>query len=320
MTDTFAVRCIYCNMEKIIGIFTVQESRKKNRLRKRAKEILCVPWPLLLSTGVFLDIPVEGYGIRGPGDDDMRLWQQMQETGAGKGETKEKQSDLPAPELRKRKRQQRRMNGTIRHIRKAMCGKYSGRSEGQRREVRDVTYMSEKAFLFYSWQEELFPTELMLAFYRHCHQENLLVFRAEQLIFAVGEVAPQESGEAFAWGMSGDPYLTVMEGIYDSFNYVTIITEREAAWQGFIEEAYEEYGLSVRCVRDESRVTFREKKTLIVDMSREGSRCMGNFPPQSVYLDMMHTKSKSRRIAARCDKIPYISLHNALDTVLRDGV
>ncbi len=318
--DTFAVICIYCSMEKMIGIYTIPEEKKKNKIRRMAEEVLGFPYPLVCGSGVFLDIPVEGYGIRGITEQEIGKQQQAAEAEQKQNGNRQKDAGASAVPGRSESRQRRRLQRTFRNIRKAIQKKESQSRDKQRKEVRNMTTLSENAFLFYSWQEELLPAELMLAYYRRSQRENLLVFRAEQLIFVDGRKESGENGESSLWEMSGDPQLTIMEEIYASFNYVTIITERAEAWQEFAEDAYEEYGLSVRCVRDNAGLTFREKKTLILDTAKDGCRCMGNFPPESVYLDLLRTKNKSRRIAVRCGRIPYLSLHNALDTVLRDGV
>lgn len=308
---------IYCNMEKMIYIYTIPKETENGGIRQITANLLGWPYPLVQTERRFLEIPVKGYGISGISDGDVAILKKLEKQGKLTG----RQASLDCAEQkpaaadsrdRKRVLQQCRFDRTLRKIKKEL----------QKNEMQNVTGLSEDAFLFCSWEEKRFPTELMLSFYQSCRKENLFVFRAEQLIFLDGWEADEENSwlEGELGGDRNWPALTVMEEIYTTYNYVTIVTARAKAWQAFVELAYEEYGLSVRCVGDNDSLTFRDKKTLVVDLDGTGKRCIRNFPESSVYLDMHRTKEKGRRIAAKCGKIPYLSLRNALDTLLRDGV
>lgn len=315
-------------MEKIIYIYTISKETKKGGIRQALAGILGLPYPIVETERCFLEIPVKGYGILGMTDDDVVMLKKLEKQNRQQGTLDASNEKVPARDCgmdRRRKLWQCRFDRTLRKIKKEL----------QKKEMQNVTGLD--AFLFCSWEEVRFPTELILSFYWSCRKDNLFVFRAEQLIFLDGWEMQKES----LWteevpddtismdraapddtiGMDRNaPELTVMEAIYTTYNYVTIVTARMEAWQAFVEMAYEEYGLSVRCARDSESLTFRDKKTLVVDLARSGKRCIRNFPESSVYLDMHWTKEKRRRIAAKCGKIPYLSLWNALDTLQRDGV
>ena len=304
-------------MEKIIYIYTISKETKKGGIRQALAGILGLPYPIVETERCFLEIPVKGYGILGMTDDDVVMLKKLEKQNRQQGTLDASNEKVPARDCgmdRRRKLWQCRFDRTLRKIKKEL----------QKKEMQNVTGLD--AFLFCSWEEVRFPTELILSFYRSCRKDNLFVFRAEQLIFLDGWEMQKESlwtEEVPDDTISMDraaPELTVMEAIYTTYNYVTIVTARMEAWQAFVEMAYEEYGLSVRCARDSESLTFRDKKTLVVDLARSGKRCIRNFPESSVYLDMHWTKEKRRRIAAKCGKIPYLSLWNALDTLQRDGV
>lgn len=206
----------------------------------------------------------------------------------------------------------RRFRRTLRKIKKRI----------QRREMQRVARTSQSAFLFCQWEDCVFPAELLVNFYRQCQEENVFVFRAEQLIFIDGWERPEgeEESRSIAWDGNNGEEMTFMSEIYSTYNYVTIVTQRWEAWRGFVETAYEEYGLSVRCVADSARLTFRDKATLIIDLYHGGPDCYRCFPGNSVYMDLRESSGKQRIISAKCGEIPYISLRNSLDTTLKDTV
>lgn len=346
----FAAGRIYCSMENMICLYTKQKEEKKNRLWQAAEQLLSLPYPLTQKSCTVLEVSIRGYGIEGITEEEILALERISDDG--------RQGRRSRTQDRKQRRRQRRWKRTLRHI----------KQELRKKEMQNRTGRPEGAFLFCSWKEECFPTEMLLRFYRDCCKENLFVLRAEQLIFLDGWEKPverpmlwslqeEEIGEASeagkederegalaleerpeeAYGMEAyeaeaydmdtepememeDRELAFLSEVYHVYNYATIVTDRPKAWEEFAEMAYEEYGLSVRCVRDGGMLSFPDKKTLIVDMGRRGRRCMRNFPRDSVYMDMWWTRDKRRRIAAKCGKIPYVSLRNLLDTALRDGV
>lgn len=315
-------------MENMICLYTKQKEEKKNRLWQAAAQLLGLPYPLTRKSCAVLEVSISGYGIEGITEEEILTLEK-----AKAREALEKNSENVRGSRqrdRKQRRQQRRWDRTLGRI----------RQELRKKEMQDRTGRSEDAFLFCSWKEEIFPVEMLLRFYQDCCKENLFVLRAEQLIFLDGWEKPvekpmvwslqeEESREVITEGDWEQPEdymgmeereLVFLSEVYHVYNYATIITDRPRAWEAFTEMAYEEYGLSVRCVRDSSLLSFPDKKTLIVDMGKMGKQCMRNFPGDSVYMDMWWTRDKRRRIAAKCGKIPYLSLRNLLDTALRDGV
>ena len=263
-------------MEKIIYIYTISKETKKGGIRQALAGTLGLPYPIVETERCFLEIPVKGYGILGMTDDDVVMLKKLEKQNRQQGTLDASNEKVPARDCgmdRRRKLWQCRFDRTLRKIKKEL----------QKKEMQNVTGLD--AFLFCSWEEVRFPTELILSFYRSCRKDNLFVFRAEQLIFLDGWEMQKES----LWteevpddtismdraapddtiGMDRNaPELTVMEAIYTTYNYVTIVTARMEAWQAFVEMAYEEYGLSVRCARDSESLTFRDKKTLVVDLAR----------------------------------------------------
>lgn len=287
-------------MEKIIYITAERHDgiRRSGKRRETVRKVLGLPCPVFRKTGTALGFPIVEYKIEGIGEEEAAELEADTERGAGKGNL------LPVRERRSRRI---RWNRTLKKIKKQI----------QKNEMRKMTGMSGDAFLFCGWREYRYPPELMCAFYKSCYENNVFVLRAEQLIFLDGW--EEEEGDRL-WRELDDPELAFLSEIYTTYNYLTIVTDRAAFWQEFTEEAYEEYGLSVRRTEDGENVTFREKKTLIVDLGREMRKCCGNFPPGSVYLDFRETYDKTRGIFEKCGEIPRLSLRNALDTVRKDTV
>lgn len=162
------------------------------------------------------------------------------------------------------------------------------------------------AFLFCAWEEGGYPTELLEKYYAWQRKEAEAVHRAEQLIVLDGDGIEQE--------------VTFVSQICGEYNYVTVVTERSEAWEALSENCYEEFGLSIRCVSDDVRLCFREKRTLILDWGERGRKCLRNLPKDSVYMDFYRVEGKRHAISVKCRKIPYLSPHNALDTLLKDTV
>ncbi len=203
-------------------------------------------------------------------------------------------------------RKDERCRTTVRH----------GQKEGWRRiKARRTEILADEVFLFCQWESCGYPSELLLRFYLKCRQENRAAYQAQQLI-----VLDAEPGDDEDRATGREKELTFLQEIYADYNYMTIVTGREEIWRAFAEAAYEEYGLTVRCVRDGADVTFREKKTLIMDLCSERRECCRNFPKESLYLDMHQSQEKMRGIHVKCREIPYISLLNVLDTALKDTV
>lgn len=297
-------------MEKIIYITTERQDgirrngkgqggpEGKSFIGETVKKVLRLPYSVFRKEGTALDFPIVEYKIEGIGEEEAAELEADGESGDGKEKL------LPA---RERKSRRIRWNRTLRKLKRQI----------QKREMQKMTGMSGNAFLFCGWREHRYPPELMCAFYKSCYENNVFVLRAEQLIFLDGWEA--EEGDRL-WQELDDPELMFLSEIYTTYNYLTIVTDRTAFWQEFAEEAYEEYGLSVRRTVDGENVTFREKKTLVVDLGREVRKCCGNFPSGSVYLDLRETYDKTRGIFEKCGEIPRLSLRNALDTVRKDTV
>lgn len=291
-----ALSGIYWSMEKIIYIYALKEAKQKTGIWQRLQNTLSLSYPVEEKKVVLADFPVSGYGIKGPDAAEIAA----------------------LPESGNRKEQQRggwrRLRRTLKKIEKRM----------QKKEMQKMTRMSQNAFLFFQWEDCIFPAELLLGFYENCRKENVFVFRAEQLIFLDGWEPPQEKGEEagreIEWDESENVEMTFMSGIYSTYNYVTIVTRRKEAWETFVDTAYEEYGLSVRCTADSGNLTFREKATLVVDLCRSGRDCCRAFPKSSVYMDLREDRDKMHQISVKCREIPYISLRNTLDTMLKDTV
>ncbi len=275
-----------------------------------------------------MGLPVCIYAIDGITDreiDELEQWENSRNAvGSGKMAGQDEGGCRAAG--RAMRRRYMRWNRTLRGIRKRM----------QKEEKLKMTGVSEDALLFCSWKRGGISAELLLRFYRHCYRQNVLVFRAEQLIVldrrteGCEETAPaaEEETPALVWVREPEtespdtagPEREVLQEIYTTFNYATIVTCRAAAWQEFADMAYEEYGLSVRCAPDNETLTFRNRKTLILDFGLRERACSGNFPPDSVYMDLYPSYDKGDAVAAECGRIPYISLWNALDTLGKDGV
>ncbi len=321
---------IYCNMEKMNCLIAGNGKKKSGGVRSWLQEVLCLPYTFSEKEGRFLELPVCIYAIDGITDreiDELERWENGR-TAAGSGKTAGQAGNGRWAAERTVRRRYIRWNRTLRSIRKRL----------QRKETLQMTGAPQDAALFCSWKRGGASAELLLRFYRHCYRENVLVFRAEQLIVLDGwaaeadcaETASDADGEtpALVWvreperdnaEMAGEE-REVLQEIYTTFNYATIVTGRPAAWQEFADMAYEEYGLSVRCVSDSRTLTFRERKTLIVDFGMTIKACSSNFPPDSVYMDLYPAYDRTAAAAAEWGGIPYISLWNALDTLGKDGV
>ncbi len=174
----------------------------------------------------------------------------------------------------------------------------------RKREMQEST--DGDAFLFCAWEEGGYPTELLEKYYAWQRKELEAVYGAEQLIVLDGEEIVQE--------------VTFVSQICGEYNYVTVVTERAEVWEALSENCYEEFGLSIRCVSDDVRLRFREKRTLILDWGERGRKCLRNLPEDSVYMDFYRAEGKRHVISVKCRKIPYLSPHNALDTLLKDTV
>lgn len=295
---------IYCNMEKIIYLYAVRETKKKRGIWQWLQDVLCLRYPVRRRECLFLNIPVSAYAIVGPGTEELSVLEKADRPGMAEGVG---DGSVARRGGLKRSRHESckacRYRRTLKTIKKQI----------QRKEMQTMTNWSDDAFLFFQWKDCMYPASLLLQFYRKCRQENAAVRQAQQLIFLDGwEMSKETDG--------GEAEMTFMSEIYTTYNYVTIVTERKEAWQEFVQAAYEEYGLSVRCVNDSPDITFREKETLILDMCRREKGCYRSFPGSSVYMDLRESRDKRYRISVKCRGIPYVSLRNALDTALKDTV
>ncbi len=282
---------IYCNMEKIIYVYTQPKRKEKGGALGYLRKRFCLPWPVACQKGVFLDMPLGAYAVGGVSAAEIRRLLE------GKGETG-----------RGRLRLARTLRGIKRRIQKE-----NGRG------------VAERALLLYEWDDWEIPLELALRFYRFCQNDNLFVLRAEQLILLDGWEEAENERDPFDWRREAErgnerSEIPFLFAVYQSYNYVTVVTKRPEAWRELEEEAYEEYGLSIRCVNDDRNLMFREKKTLIVDMGGRCADCCRNFPKESIYMDLHETPSKRHGLLVKCGKLPRLSLHNALDTILEDTV
>jgi len=288
-------------MEKIIYVCAQSETEKKDSMAKWCGQVLGMPYPIHRLEFAFLGFPVMAFQVEGISPARAAALEEERDLG-GKGSVGKR--GRGAVLKNGSGRQERvRYRRTLEKVRKLLYGRGGLKAEGREEDI----------FILCQWRPRRYPGQLLRSFYENCRAENGFVLRAEQLIWLDGQEAGPEPGVE-------EPEMTFMSEIYGDYNYVTIITRREEAWQKFVETAYEEYGLSVRCTRDSAHVTFREKKTLIVDLDCELKKCCRNFPSDSVYMDLCESREKARGIAAKCGRIPLLSLHNALDTVLRDTV
>jgi len=279
----FAPESIYCNMEKIIYINAVKAAEKQEKdtgLRSRIRHTGRLPYPVTVKEGMALGFPITEYRIEGISEQSIGLLS-LNDRDVGKI----------------------RLDRTLKKIKK---------------QIEKKEMQTGDAFLFCGWREHSYPPELISAFYRDRYRKNMFVFRAEQLILLDGWEKGEED-ERFRMDTE-DTELTFVSEIYSTFNYATIVTEREDFWQGFVETAYEEYGLSVRCAGDGRNLIFRNKKTLVADLSGKAKECCRNLPADSVYMDFRESAEKSRSISAKRGEIPYLSVRNALDTALKDTV
>lgn len=285
---------IYCHMEKIIYCDTKLsvdgkgKNKDKRCLWEWIAKVMRLSYPVTEKQVAFLGCPVHSYVIEGISRQEAAgFWRQR---------TEEKLRDGNGSVTRFIK--------TIREIEKRM------KKEEMQEKEREI----QSAFLFLTWAKSDYPLELVRLFYEECRKENGKVGMAEQLIFLDGcEEGAFEAEES-------EREVTLLSEICGAYNHVTIITENPDRWEGVTENAYEEYGLSIRCVSDDRNVCFREKKTLILDMGSENKKCCKNFPKDSMYMDFCESEEKRRIISVKCREIPYLSIRNALDTVLKDAV
>lgn len=298
---------IYCNMEKIIYLYA-EKKKNKSSVWASAWDILSGCYPVLEKRTLFLGIPVTAYAVMGlTAADILRLERNGRQSAVAQDGRRVERMRPKKAASRYEKSSYRRLCRTLRKINRRIS-----------RKEQKTTEMSEKNFIVCQWEDCILPPELLIHFYRKCQEENIFVFRAQQLIFVDGWKQSAEAEQRMEWDRNDEPELRLMREIYSTYNYATVVTQREEFWQEFAETAYEEYGLSVRCTQDDRNLRFREKPTLIVDMCRDGAKCCRNFPQSSVYMDLRESGDKMRRISAKCREIPYISLRNALDTVLKD--
>ena len=336
---------IYCNMEKIIYV-TAERQKGINKwagseggserngstgsdgeavlmssrchIGETVKNILHLPYCIYRIEGTALGFSIVEYRIEGIGEEEAAVLEAdpgetirktyLQRTGAvGQEHTGQKDMRQQVLAVGERKSRRIRWNRTLQKIKRQI----------QKREMQKMTGLSGDAFLFCGWREYKYPLELMAAFYKSCYESNMFVLRAEQLIFLDGW--EEEEGDRL-WQMFDDLELAFLSAIYTTYNYLTIVTDSKEFWREFTVEAYEEYGLSVRLAEDGRKLTFRDKKTLVVDLGKRIKDCCENFPPDSVYLDFRETYDKTREISVKCGRIPLLSLRNVLDTALKDTV
>lgn len=319
---------IYCNMKKIIYVNAVRKGEKNGgacgRLRGRLQDFLGLPYPVECRDGIFLGWPVSACTVVGT---DVASFASYEKSNGVERTGAEKKRD-------------RRLAATLRKVHQ----KLQKKEERQKREITrkkgtsNMTLMSEETFLFCRWRDVLFPAELLLRFYEERRSGDPFVLRSEQLIVLDGFQDREENmpfsetsqeafpgswaeGRGFAdWNDSMTPEMTLVSQIYASYNYITIVTRRAEVWEAFADTAYEEYGISVRLVCDAAGLHFREKRTLILDLSFEMPKCWRAFPKDSVYMDLGGGDDKKRRLSVKCAQIPYLSLYNALDTAMKDTV
>lgn len=167
----------------------------------------------------------------------------------------------------------------------------------------DEEIAGKRAFLFCTWEQRPYPAELVLAFYKELYRMRQAVREAQQLILFDGEGA-----------------YSFAQSVYSAFNYMTVITDCPKDWEAFAETAYEESGLSVRCITELKGIKLSNKKTLAVDFCKSAKKGLTGLPADCIYLDFCEDEDKRRRIGVKCPKTSYISLYNALDTALKDTV
>lgn len=296
---------IYCNMKKIIYFYTVREKEKGGRLRQCLRNLIGEPYPITCRKGIFLQYPMTAYCIGGLDAASLASYEKSNSDGKCRAE----------------KKRDRRLSNTLRKLNQKLQKEerlQSGRSF-RRTDRSNMTFMSENTFLLYEWRDCICPSELLLRFYEDCRRNSAFIRKAEQLIFLDGGNGESE-GRFAELQNDTEPEMTLVSEIYAVYNYITIVTERKEIWQEFTELAYEEYGLSVRCVCDSAGLTFREKKTLIIDLRKQLAKCHRSFPKESIYMDLRENVDKEHRISVKCAQIPHLSLYNALDTVLKDTV
>ena len=146
-------------MEKIIYIYTISKETKKGGIRQALAGILGLPYPIVETERCFLEIPVKGYGILGMTDDDVVMLKKLEKQNRHQGTLDASNEKVPARDCgmdRRRKLWQCRFDRTLRKIKKEL----------QKKEMQNVTGLD--AFLFCSWEEVRFPTELILSFYWSC--------------------------------------------------------------------------------------------------------------------------------------------------------
>lgn len=193
----------------------------------------------------------------------------------------------------------RRWNRTLKKLKKRV----------QKREMQMGSAEADDAFLFCSWQEGTYPAELLVRYYEEQRRGVRAVWEAEQLIVLDGAGMENETLEK----------MTFLSQICGAYNYAVVLTQHPEEWEALAEHCCTEYGLPLRIAADEG-VAFREKKTLVIDWGSERSRCLRKLPEGSVYMDFYRSASKRHAICVKCRKILYLSLCNALDTVLKDTV
>lgn len=289
---------IYCNMKKIIYVNAVRKGERNGgafgRLCGRVRDFFGLPYPVEYRDGIFLGWPVVACTVVGMDAAGFASYERsngVERTGA-------------------EKKRDRRLAATLRKLHQRLQKKEERQKRGlaRKKEMSNMTLMSEETFLFCRWRDVLFPSELLIRFYEESRRGNPLVLRAEQLIVLDG----------FQDGSTKE--MTLVSQIYASYNYITIVTHRAEAWETFADTAYEEYGISVRRVCDAAGLRFREKRTLILDLSFAMPKCRRAFPKDSVYMDLGGGDDKKRRLSVKCAQIPYLSLYNALDTAMKDTV
>lgn len=109
-----------------------------------------------------------------------------------------------------------------------------------------------------------------------------------------------------------------LEPYFSRINHVTLITDREEDYEGFLSDLYETYGIPSVCLPHMEPVRRRPGKAVILNLRKQSSLTAAeieHFPENATYLDCWSIEEVRAVLAAVRPDIRYYSVVNFLDMV-----
>lgn len=172
---------------------------------------------------------------------------------------------------------------------------------------------------FAGWKQPLPEPEL--AAFLLCQQpfrENMVILSetAKQAAAGKRRGADVAGAQEAAWRRYViDWQERFLESCFRDLNGLYLAGACEAETEEFLEWIYEQSGLAA-CVTDCLPDTDG-RKTVVVDLCRNGRVLTGRLAPGSLYLDLTSNPEKQRILKEKRKDISYISVRNYLDTVFK---